>query len=185
MKRRNFITGIVAAIGATMVPNIASAATNKKDVLKAKITYETALFKRFFLVANGFLPSELQMKMFEQYKSQKSKTMISGRQTGMTTFMLTLALFEKKCNAVSVLIVPQTYGMRNRCKERLEVMDYNAGKSVLDGIIDIQRSDRVRVQNGKTFTYDHNFIMVDGHFFEDINLFPNGNARSNYYFGTI
>lgn len=186
MKRRNFITGIVAAIGVTMVPNITSA-SNKNDVLKAKITYETTLFKRFFFAANGFPPNSLQMIMFEQFKKYGIKTYISSRQTGMSTFMLTLALFEKKVNAASVLILAQNYRTAQYHKERLNILDHNTGKSVLDGIVDINCRDRVRVKNGKVFVYDYQFNMIDGFpgHYECYNDFISvRNSENIYDFGT-
>lgn len=128
MKRRSFTKGLAMLAGALLIPlDLVRAEDPPRDDLE--------LFKRFFYVANGFAPNENQLEWFVDYKDGGYENFTSMRQTGMTTFMLTLALFETKRNGINVSIFPQCYDNSWRLSNRLNVMEDRLGKSVRDGSI--------------------------------------------------
>lgn len=114
--------------GALLIPlNLVRAEDPPRDDLE--------LFKRFFYVANGFPPNERQLKWFVDYKDGVTHHTRGARQTGVTTFMLTIALYETKCNGINIAWFPQNSYMARFCRKRIKDMEHNLGKSVNDGKI--------------------------------------------------
>lgn len=139
MKRRTFLTTIGAATAAIVAP-IAYVATHKKEVALHSAEFlakrkARALFQRFFKTATTFTANPMQMFWFDQYQSGQIHNLKGARQSGMTTFMIALALFESKVHRKSVLITPQSYGMADRVEDIIDQMSLRLGKSVKDGDI--------------------------------------------------
>ena len=125
MERRTFISAIIAATAFLAIPSYGG---TKKDEDTQK------LFIRFFMIANDQYPNERQLKMFDDYQNGK-QVHKSPRQTGMTTFMLTLALFETKCKGNYIAFFPHGSCMLRICQERTKIMEARLGKSIHDGEI--------------------------------------------------
>jgi hypothetical protein len=84
MKRRSFLTGLFAS-SALLGVSLKSEAMN---ILKPKTEEEQ--FYEFFEKFNGFPISDLQKNYYDWYKKDY-KMMSMGRQTGTTTFLITLS----------------------------------------------------------------------------------------------
>lgn len=191
MKRRTFLTTLGAAAAAIVAP-IAYVATNKKEVALQSAEYiakrkARAIFQRFFKVATTFEANENQLVWFDQYQSGTVHNFTGGRQTGMTTFLLVLALYEKKVLGNNVALFPQYHAMYRKCFELVATMEDRLGKSVRDGQIfwawHLEKFDKsIRGHRAKGF-----FMNDDG-------VFPLDTPRALrtlaalkediYYFGT-
>lgn len=151
MKRRHFINGIAALFGmGTAIPWTAKASV---------VTDQNELFRRFFKTATGYQPSANQLHWFEMFnqaeKGQLYCDSFQGpRQSGMTTFMLVLALFQSKVHCKNVFITPSNYGSGYLCNVALGKMRLRLGKSIHDGIIQVGGE-------GRGTRFDFQFIMND------------------------
>jgi hypothetical protein len=137
MKRRTFLTSLFGVGALAVAAPIAYVSTHKKEVAVETTKYlakkkARALFKRFFTTANGFEPNMYQMHWFHRYQ-EGSKSFVGARQTGMTTFMLTLALYENKCNGTNISWFPSNSHMHRHCNNLMSVMQERLGKSINDG----------------------------------------------------
>jgi hypothetical protein len=191
MKRRTFLTTLGAAAAAIVAP-IAYAATHTKEVALHLAEFlakrkARALFQRFFKTATTFTANPMQMFWFDQYQSGQIHNFTGPRQSGMTTFILVLALFEKKVNGNNIALFPQYHAMHRKCTELVAEMEDRLGKSVRDGQIfwgwDHEKFDKsIRGHKAKGF------------FMADAGLFPLDTTKrikslaapkgSHYYFGT-
>lgn len=97
MKRRNFIGGILSAIGLSAVTLKATEITQTKSPIKT----DEDEFYSFFYKFNGF-PISKEQKMFYDWYNKDYKKMTMGRQTGTTTFLITLAAYKSLENETVV-----------------------------------------------------------------------------------
>jgi hypothetical protein len=91
MRRRNFIGGVLSSIAL-----IGTSIKAKSDEVKVIRTDEEDFYE-FFHKFNGFPISEDQ-KMFYDWYNKDYKKMTMGRQTGTTTFSITLAAYKSLKN---------------------------------------------------------------------------------------
>jgi hypothetical protein len=184
MKRRKFLTTLACGGGAAA----ALAFTYKEELIKQSAEYiakrkARALFQRFFKVATTFEANPMQMFWFDQYASGQVISFKGSRQTGMTTFMSVLALFESKVHGKSVLITPQSYLMANRVEDIIEQMSWRTGKSVKDG--DIIVGLCMHYANDPTPRgFNLQFNMADQGMYNNDRRIPNKYSPSVYDFGT-
>jgi hypothetical protein len=153
------------------------------DVVRAEpelIMKDQVLFKRFFYVANGFYPNEQQMQWFGNYKDGVTHQTRGPRQSGVTTFMLTLALYESKCNGSHVALCPQNHEMTRLCRERIIKMSDRLGKSVKDGPIVYLTSADQRIGNPDAKV----FVMNDANRYPEAYSFNTYALHKVYFFGT-
>lgn len=191
MKRRTFLTTLGAAAAAIVAP-VAYVATHKKEVALHSAEFlakrkARVLFQRFFKVATTFEPAAMQMFWFDQYASGQVHNFTGGRRTGMTTFLLVLALYEKKVLGNNVALFPQYSAMNHKCNEMIAIMEDRLGKSVRDGKI-FCGWDHVKFDKSIRGHKDKGFFM------DDAGLFPMDTQKrlaslgapkeSIFYFGT-
>lgn len=183
LKRRTFIASLVG-LGVAVALHTAYVATNKTEVdakKKAK-----ALFRRFFTTANGFPPNKYQTSWFHNYLEGEHHFR-GDRQTGMTTFMLTLALYETKCNGINVVYFPQYHSMELAWKVNLDMMQYRIGRSVKDGKLFCGRyydrfDQEIRGHRAKGFfANDGRFLSMNSPKHKVSLDVP---KKDHYYFGT-
>jgi len=163
MKRRTFITSIFGAAltSAAVTTPIVYGVTHKKEVAKVSAKFVAkrkarALFQRFFRNATTFEPTPTQMFWFDQYE-QDVRLFTGPRQTGNTTLMLVLALFENKARGTNIALFPSNAHMLIRCRQLLGVMEERLGKSTLDGKV-YSHDNRGELQLGKPLKV---FVMND------------------------
>jgi hypothetical protein len=138
MKRRNFLTALFGVGALAVAAPLAYVATHKKEAATYSAKYlakrkARALFQRFFKTATTFEANLTQMFWFDQYQSGEIHNFVGARRTGMTTFMLVLALFENKCHGTNIAWFPSNSHMHRRCNEMMSVMQDRLGKSIKDG----------------------------------------------------
>lgn len=159
MKRRNFIAGLLAL----STISIGASEYTRDPVYSEEFKKKRAdrrLFQRFFKVATTFDANPMQMFWYDQYAANQFNSFSGRRQTGQTTFMLVLALFEKKCLGTrrNVILCSGHGGGPLSIRKSLAIMEERLGMSTLDGQLDVcfPNSNRLR-----GMAYDKSFIMDD------------------------
>lgn len=157
MKRRHFINGIAALAGTLLLAPIAAKAADTKPF------DETQLFIRFFRIATGFEPNVNQLHWFRMFNQAERNQIYCNsfhgpRQTGMTTLMYVLALFQSKVYGKSVYITPSNNMIHYNAKARFAEMEMRLGKSTRDGKVHVGLHC---TQNLGEKLYDFQFIMDD------------------------
>ena len=173
MKRRSFLRSALLVTAAATVPVCLSYGNKASD--------KETLFVRFFNTANGMKPNTYQLNLFNNYMSGKT-VFNSPRRSGMTTFMLTLALFETKCNDKAIRFFPSNSYMHRHCIKLVRNMEDRLGKSIADANLsfhyNIDSTRDLKQNNVKTFIMSDAWQLPPNF---DCRLFDN---KSCYYFGT-
>ena len=169
MKRRIFLSSLLASTTVFLLP-LCLPASNKRS-----------LFARFFTVANDSPPNSHQLKLFNAYMAGK-QSLTSPRRVGMTTFMLTLALFKTRCNGISIRLFAQNLHINRICLESVKIMEARLRKAVADGKItwahNLTHARGVGSSAVKTFT------MSDGGRLPETYNSRICNFRDEHFFGS-
>jgi hypothetical protein len=192
MKKRSFIKGLTVLSGALLIPIHSAYSDEDSQQRKNQINSQTVLFRRFFIAANGFPPNENQMRWIADYQDEDKHYTRGPRHSGVTTFMLTLALFESKYNKVDIAWLPPNSRIAHICRDRIKQMEDRLYKTDNDGTIFFCSADRARGLSNEPRKVKC-FVMADASqkIFEIKDdgrspYAPNVYSSANtYYFGTV
>jgi hypothetical protein len=172
MKRRTlFKTGLFGFLGFCL-PTAAKAATTTSTHLS---------FETFFLIVNGF---EMNRDQKEYYRlaCNNARGIYSGRrQTGMSTLLTTMALYDEKIKNKSVMVITATEHMKKHRIDMRNRMIDNLQKYYKIPLNMVGGSFRAYTVNNYEFRYGCCGVSIDSLYIED-DMFQVSKSPNYKYF---